>query len=623
MSNVKKVMLLVFSLFVMFAVMPSVTVYAYSSDYEIISDTKVKANDLKEWAKARGATDTFVDLVDLYYKYSKECGDVNPAIAYVQAAKETNFGRFNGVVPEKYCNPCGLKTSAGGANDDVNAHQQFDSWDDGVKAHLDHLALYAGAEGYPKSGTKDPRHFRTLKGKAETVSSLGGKWAPNTSYGDEIVSSYNDLQKSVGIEDTAPKDDKNENSSNAVIMDNPPGYNDSDNNTNKNTNTNINNNTNIISSNVLKYSNTTGWVKDKDVWYYFETNTNKKTGWLKYKNNWYYLDKTTGMMQTGFINDGSFDYYLNPDGIMVTGWKSVNNTWYYFNQGGSMLVSSWVGSDPNWYYVGSNGQMVEGWITYKESKYYLNKGSGLMAANVVVSGIKIGKDGKAIIDNSKEIVENEEDKKDQEDNNTSKKDITIVIDPGHNNGGDGSAQNVINGVSYSELELNMETGQKIADTLESKGYNVVLTRKTGEIQNRLLTDSLKERVKIANNADADLFISIHHNSYKVNSSVHGVEVLYDTAKPNGIFEGETLDSNKVELSKKIAADLSAKISDEFNTNNRGAKEQYLAVCRNTKMPAVLIECGFITNEDEAKRCSDSQSQQKLADVVCEVVEEYF
>ena len=67
-----------------------------------------------------------------------------------------------------------LKTAAGGGDTDKNAHQKFDSWDEGVQAHMDHLALYAGANGYPKNNTYDPRHFVTIKGKATTVNSLGG-----------------------------------------------------------------------------------------------------------------------------------------------------------------------------------------------------------------------------------------------------------------------------------------------------------------------------------------------------------------------------------------------------------------------------------------------------------------
>ena len=50
----------------------------------------------------------------------------------------------------------------------AEAHKRFDSWEDGISAHVDHLALYAGAAGYPKEGTLDPRHFESLFGRCPT-----------------------------------------------------------------------------------------------------------------------------------------------------------------------------------------------------------------------------------------------------------------------------------------------------------------------------------------------------------------------------------------------------------------------------------------------------------------------
>lgn len=152
----------------------STSVQTENMDYNIVSVSEATVEQAKQWAKNKGASQTFISLADLYFKYSNECGQVNPAIAYVQAAKETNFGKFGGVIDESYKNPCGLKISSGGDNYDPKAHQKFSTWDDGVKAHLDHLALYAGAVGYPKSNTTDPRHFSKIKGKAVTVKALGG-----------------------------------------------------------------------------------------------------------------------------------------------------------------------------------------------------------------------------------------------------------------------------------------------------------------------------------------------------------------------------------------------------------------------------------------------------------------
>lgn len=164
----------------------------------IISQTTVTEDDAKEWARLKGATEEFIGLADLYWSYAKERGNVNPTVAYIQAAKETGYGKFGGVINSSYYNPCGLKVNAGGGDYDPDAHKKFLSWEEGIQAHLDHLALYAGAENYPRKDTPDPRHFDIIYGKAKTVASLGANWAPSPTYGEEIVRLYNDLLDTVG-----------------------------------------------------------------------------------------------------------------------------------------------------------------------------------------------------------------------------------------------------------------------------------------------------------------------------------------------------------------------------------------------------------------------------------------
>lgn len=124
-------------------------------------------------------------------------GGVNPAIAYAQSAKETGYGRFGGVLDESYKNPCGLKITSGGDDKDPNAHQRFASWEDGISAHLDHLALYAGASGYPRTNTLDPRHFSFLFGIAKTLEELK-TWAPSDSnYGIDIANLVTAMETTV------------------------------------------------------------------------------------------------------------------------------------------------------------------------------------------------------------------------------------------------------------------------------------------------------------------------------------------------------------------------------------------------------------------------------------------
>ena len=157
-----------------------------TSATRILGPPHASAERAQAWAAAQGATPTFVRLARLYWRLARPRG-IRPELAYAQAAKETNFGRFTGVVDASFRNPCGLKRTAGGGNHDPRAHRRFGTWPQGVTAHLDHLALYAGARGYPKRRTPDPRHFAFLHGRARSVQALGGAWAPSRTYGREIV----------------------------------------------------------------------------------------------------------------------------------------------------------------------------------------------------------------------------------------------------------------------------------------------------------------------------------------------------------------------------------------------------------------------------------------------------
>ena len=193
----KKQLITIYILLYLFNCMFPNTVVKASDDVDIISSTSVTAEQAKKWAKSKGATDTFVNLADLYWKYSSQHGNVNPALAYVQSAKETGYGKFGGVIDESFHNPCGMKIKEGGGDYDKEAHQRFATWDEGVQAHLDHLALYAGAAGYPRNSTPDPRHFPYLAGKAKTAVALTGNWTGGT-YGEDLVKLYNDLSKYSG-----------------------------------------------------------------------------------------------------------------------------------------------------------------------------------------------------------------------------------------------------------------------------------------------------------------------------------------------------------------------------------------------------------------------------------------
>ena len=157
-----------------------------SSKTPIMGEPTASLYQMQKWALDKGADEEFIELADKYIEYSKAYG-VDPVVTYAQSAKETGFMKFGGVLDKSFKNPCGMKTRQGGGNYDKNAHQRFETWDNGIRAQAQHLALYAGSKSYPWKTNFDPRNFKSIHGTAPYVEDLGGKWAPSLSYGRDIV----------------------------------------------------------------------------------------------------------------------------------------------------------------------------------------------------------------------------------------------------------------------------------------------------------------------------------------------------------------------------------------------------------------------------------------------------
>lgn len=187
----------------------------------------------------------------------------------------------------------------------------------------------------------------------------------------------------------------------------------------------------------------------------------------------------------------------------------------------------------------------------------------------------------------------------------------IVIDPGHG----GSDPGAISG-GYIEKNMNLKLSLAIRKSLIDYGYDVEMTR---------ITDvyvELNDRAMIANNKNADLCISVHHNSF-TSSAAHGTEVYYTTEYMDSnirnkiIAQGKkdpnTTHTSKVSESKKLSDKFAPLLSSATGLYNRGSKAMNLCVGRNTYMPFILLEAGFITNSTDASTVSKESVQEKIAD----------
>lgn len=159
----------------------------------ILSKSNASIEQAKQWAKNCNATKTFIDLASVYYKICDKYG-VNFAVAYCQFAKESGYGKFNGTVPVSFHNPCGLKRPEGGSDTDKYAHVQFKNWEDGVYAHIEHLALYSAAKGFPLKNPHDPKHKNYIYGLSKTVEGLTGNWCNEKNYSSRIIEMVQELE---------------------------------------------------------------------------------------------------------------------------------------------------------------------------------------------------------------------------------------------------------------------------------------------------------------------------------------------------------------------------------------------------------------------------------------------
>lgn len=216
---------------------------------------------------------------------------------------------------------------------------------------------------------------------------------------------------------------------------------------------------------------------------------------------------------------------------------------------------------------------------------------------------------------------------------------TIVIDPGHNYGGDDGAYGYHGDKVYSERDLNMQIATKLKKYLEAYGFNVVLTRQEGEILKDDLKTSLQKRVDIANKLKADFFISLHHDKSS-NASTTGISAHYSSYRPTidneGIVNGKdpggwSYDDLKIDstpsVQAKISMELANKLVEGLSTslgyNNLKAHDHALFVTRQIDVPAVLLESGFLSNANEAEKCADANAQEAKTKKIADIINDYF
>ena len=158
----------------------------------------------------------------------------------------------------------------------------------------------------------------------------------------------------------------------------------------------------------------------------------------------------------------------------------------------------------------------------------------------------------------------------------------------------------------TEKDLNLYISRKIRDYLTADGVKVVMTRDDDSYSGTEL-ENLLARANLANNVDASLFVSIHNNS-AISPKANGTEVCY-TPTSSGAYGTTSMD---------FAQNILGPLVEASGLTNRGLSSRpNLAVLKYTKMPAVLIECGFLTNEGDRAVLMDRTKLDAMAKAVAE------
>lgn len=218
----------------------------------------------------------------------------------------------------------------------------------------------------------------------------------------------------------------------------------------------------------------------------------------------------------------------------------------------------------------------------------------------------------------------------------------VVIDPGHGGYDPGTAA----AAGVAEKNVALQIARDVAQALKTRGAVVKMTRDSDYFL------SLKERTKIANDANADLFVSIHLNS-SPDRDTTGLEVYYlnnttdratirlarmENAESDGYSTPSTPDlhyilsdlrqqykaTESASLARMIDATTVAELETEFpHARGLGARKGPFYVLVGAHMPAVLVECGFLSNGEEAQRLAQPDYQAQLAAGIAEAVMHYL
>ena len=312
------------------------------------------------------------------------------------------------------------------------------------------------------------------------------------------------------------------------------------------------------------------WYDDGQAWYFFQ-NGKKLTGYGKDNAGTHYF--VNGKYANGKI--GNKEYR---DGEEISAENKVPTRGY---ANGVYYVDS---KPANWWY--DDGQA---W-------YFFQNGRKLTGYGKDNAGLHYFVNGKYAVD---------------KDKNTKR---SIFLDPGHG----GSDPGAISG-GVREKDLTLSVYNKVSSKLASLGYTVLTSRNVDK------DVDLVDRADQANKANADMLLSIHFNAGG-RGIARGIETYYYQATADRVPKINKENHNnaeRLERSRKLANKVQQNLLYQTGANDRGVKRASFTVLRETSIPSILVELGFIDNPEERNKIKTDEYQERLANGIVDGIVAYY
>lgn len=173
----------------------------------------------------------------------------------------------------------------------------------------------------------------------------------------------------------------------------------------------------------------------------------------------------------------------------------------------------------------------------------------------------------------------------------------VIIDAGH--GGKDPGKIGVNDVL--EKDLNLQIAKKVKENLEKQKVTVIMTREDDTAEDGKMAD-MKKRVALINEEKPAIAVSIHQNSYS-QADIKGAQVFY--------YEHSEVGKNAALIMQEELKQI-----DSENTREAKGNDTYYLL-KKTEVPTIIVECGFLSNAQEAEKLTDETYQNELANAICD------